>query len=226
MDPFNIIKIITTLITSILSLIIGLRILILNRKDWLNRWFALFFLSSASGFLIYAIYHLILDNPGIIIPLMITSHIFFNFLIVSLTMTVFVLEKYTKIAMSLKYLGTMLAIFVIMSVGYFIFIPTLDLDNYAKDIVDTTTSLDLFIFVNTIRCILSIYVVYRYSIMLKKIEGETKNRVKWFSIGVISVIIGILINLIAGALSSIPMEVVALIIIDIGAILIFKGFLI
>ena len=62
--------------------------------------------------------------------------------------------------------------------------------------------------------------------MLKKIEGETKNRVKWFSIGVISVIIGILINLIAGALSSIPMEVVALIIIDIGAILIFKGFLI
>ena len=226
MDPFNLIKIITTLITSILSLIIGLRILILNRKDWLNRWFALFFLSSASGFLIYAIYHLILDNPGIIIPLMITSHIFFNFLIVSLTMTVFVLEKYTKIATSLKYLGTMLAIFVIMSVGYFIFIPTLDLDNYAKDIVDTTTSLDLFIFVNTIRCILSIYVVYRYSIMLKKIEGETKNRVKWFSIGVISVIIGILINLIAGALSSIPMEVVALIIIDIGAILIFKGFLI
>ena len=226
MDPFNLVKIITTLITSVISLSIGIRILLLNRKDWLNRWFALFFLSSASGFLIYAIYHLILDNPGIIVPLMITSQIFYNFLIVSMTMTIFILEKYTKIAMSMKYLGTMLAIFLIMSVGYFIFVPTLDLVRYTAGIVDTTTPLGLFIFVNAIRLVLAIFVVSRYSVMAKKIEGETKNRIKWFSSGVIFAIVGILINVAAGAFSSVPMEIIALIIVDIGAILIFKGFLI
>jgi hypothetical protein len=226
LDVFNIIKIITTLITAFLSLIIGLRILILNRKDWLNIWFVLFFFSSATGFLIYAIYHLIFDNPGIIIPLMITSQILYNFLIISLTMTVFVLEKYTKIAMSMKYLGTMLIIFLIMSVGYFIFIPTLDMVRYSIGIVDTITPLGLLIFINAIRLLFTIYVVFRYSVMIKKIEGETKNRIKWFSMGVILAIVGILINLAGGAFSSILMEIIALIIIDIGAILIFKGFLI
>ncbi|MFX1297896.1 MAG: hypothetical protein ACFFD2_23995 [Promethearchaeota archaeon] len=226
MDPINVIKIITTLITSFISLVVGTRILILNRKDWLNRWFALFLYSSATGFLIYAIYHLILDNPGVIVPLMITSHIFFNFLMVSLTMTVFVLEKYTKIAMSLKYLGTMLIIFFFMSLGYFIFIPSLDMTRYAAGIVDTSTPLGWLITVNAIRIILGVYVVWRYIVMERKIEGETRNRIKWFSYGVIMAVLGITINLAGGALSSIPIEIIALISVDIGAILIFKGFLI
>jgi hypothetical protein len=141
-------------------------------------------------------------------------------------MTVFVLEKYTKIAMSMKYLGTMLILFFIMSIGYFIFIPTLDLESYEKGIVDTSTSLGLLIFVNTIRIILAIYVVYRYIVMAKKIEGDTKNRITWFSISVIIIILGIFINLLGGALSIGIMELLALIIFDIGAFIILKGFLI
>ena len=226
MDGLNILKIITTIITAAIALIIGLRVLLLNKESLLNRWFALYFISSSLGFSIYAIYHLILNNADIIIPLMITAHIFFNFTSISLVMTLFVLEKHTKVAMSLKYLGTMLIIFFIMSIGYFIFTPNLKMVEYAGGIVDTHTPLGLFIFVNAIRILLTIYAAYRYIVINRKIEGETKNRIKWFSVGVIVFLFGIFINLTGGLLSLIALEILALIIIDIGALLVLKGFLI
>jgi len=226
LDPLNILKIITTIITAVIALIIGLRVLFLNKSDLLNRWFALYFISSSLGFIFYAIYHLILYNSDIIIPLMITAHIFFNFNSISLTMTLFVLEKHTKIAMSMKYLGTMLILFFIMSIGYFIFLPYLDMGDYALGIVNTHTPPGLLIFVNTIRILLAIYAAYRYMVYNRKIEGETKNRIKWFSFGVILFILGLLINLSGGMLSLIVIELLALIIFDIGALLVLKGFLI
>ncbi|NVM17182.1 MAG: hypothetical protein HWN80_05655 [Candidatus Lokiarchaeota archaeon] len=226
MDPLNILKIIATIITAVIALIIGLRVLSLNKSDLLNRWFALYFISSSLGFTIYAIYHLILNNKDIIIPLMITAHIFFNFNSISLMMTLFVLEKYTKVAMSMKYLGTMLILFFVMSIGYFIFPPYLDLDDYALGMVNTHTPTSLQIFVNIIRILLAMYAAFRYIVINKKIEGETKNRIKWFSLGVITIILGLFINLAGGLLSSIIIEILALIIIDIGAILVLKGFLI
>jgi hypothetical protein len=57
-------------------------------------------------------------------------------------------------------------------------------------------------------------------------DGETKKRVKWFSLGVIILIMGIFINLLGGLLSLILIEILALITIDIGAFLVLKGFLI
>jgi len=226
LDPLNILKIITTIITAVFALIVGLRVLFLTKSDLLNRWFALFFISSSSGFTIYAIYHLILNNADIIIPLMIITQTFFNFNLISLTMTLFVLEKHTKIAMSMKYLGTMLILFFVMSIGYVIFPPNLDMDNYAQGIVNTHTPPGLFIFVNTIRILLGIYVAYRYIVINRKIEGENKNRIKWFSFGVIIIILGIFFNLAGGLFLLIEIEILALIIIDIGALLILKGFMI
>jgi len=226
LDFLNILKIIATIITAVIALIIGLRVLSLNKSDLLNRWFALYFISSSLGFIFYAIYHLILNNADIIIPLMITAHIFFNFNSISLIMTLFALEKYTKIAMSMKYLGTMLIVFFAMSIGYFIFQPYLNMGYYALGLVDTITPPGLFIFVNTIRLLLGIYAAYRYIVINRKIEGETKNRIKWFTLGVIIIILGLFINLAGGLLSSIEMEILALIIIDTGVFLILKGFLI
>ena len=226
MDILNLLKIITTIITATIALIIGLRVLFLNKSDLLNKWFALYFISSSLGFLIYAIYHLILDNSNIIIPLMITAHIFFNFNSISLPMTLFVLEKHTKIAMSLKYLGTMLILFFIMSIGYFILPPYLDMGDYALGIVNTHTPPGLLIFVNAIRILIAIYAVYRYIVINRKIEGETKNRIKWFSFGVIVFLFGLVFNLIGGLVSLSVMEILALIIIDIGALVVLKGFLI
>jgi len=137
-----------------------------------------------------------------------------------------VLEKYTKIAMSMKYLGTMLIVFFVMSIGYFIFTPSLDMEDYAVGIVDTNTPPGLFIFVNAIRLILATFAVYKYIIITRKIEGENKNRIKWFSSGVIIFILGLVINLTGGLLSIIVIEILALIIFDIGALFVLKGFLI
>ena len=224
----NLIKVITAVITTILALIVGFRVLTLNPASWLNRWFTLFFISSSLGFLTYTIYHLITNNSDIIIPLMVTAHIFFNFAIVSLMMTVFVLEKFAKVAMRLQYFGTMMVLFLVMSLGYFIWVPKLDMDSYEQGIVNTTTPRGWFIFVNVLRIIMSLYVVYKYIMMTRKIEKETKNRIQWFSIGVIIVVIGILINLVGGFFRSAELliEILALIAIDIGSLAILKGFLI
>jgi len=128
--------------------------------------------------------------------------------------------------MSLKYLGTMLIIFFIMSIGYFIFTPNLKMVEYADGIVDTHTPPGLFIFVNAIRILLVLYAAYRYIVINRKIEGETKNRIKWFSLGVIVFLFGLSINLTGGLFSLIVLEILALIIIDIGALLVLRGFLI
>ena len=127
LDILNLIKIIATITTTLIAVIIGIRVFLLNKNDWLNRWFALFFISSSIGFLIYSIYHLILNNAEIIIPLMITAQIFFNFNVIALVMTVLILEKYNKAAMSIRYFGTLILLFLVMSIGYFFFIPTLDI---------------------------------------------------------------------------------------------------
>ncbi len=226
MDPFNIIKIIMAIITVIIAITVGFHVIRLNPKDLLNIWFTIFFISSSLGFLIYTIYHLILNNPQIIIPLMITAHIFFNFVFISLMMTVFVLEKFKKAAMSLKYFGSMMLLFFLMSVGYFIWIPKLDMDRYADDIVDTNTPIEWLIFITLVRTALSIYVVYKYAMMTRKLEEDTKKRVQWFFIGIIFATIGMFINLVGGFLSSIVIEIIALIVIDIGTLAILKGFMI
>ncbi|NHJ22654.1 MAG: hypothetical protein EAX91_17035 [Candidatus Lokiarchaeota archaeon] len=226
MDPLNLLKIVTTITTAIIALIIGLRILSLNRRDLLNVWFTLYFMTSSLGFIFYAVYHLIFNNANIIIPLMITAQILFNLNSISLIMTVFALEKYSQIAMSVKYFGTMTVVFFVMTIGYFLFPPYLDMGDYALDIVNTHTPPGLFIFVNAIRLLLAVYAVLRYIIITKKLEGKTKKKVKWFILGVLVLIMGLFTNLLGGLLSLIVVEVVALIIVDIGAILVLKGFLI
>ncbi|KKN48091.1 hypothetical protein LCGC14_0656230 [marine sediment metagenome] len=152
-----------------------------------------------------------------------TAQMFYNFAPVSLVMTVFVLEKYEKIAMSPKYLGTMLVLFIIMCVGYFILIPEVNLSVY-PGIVDTITNKYLFIFVNLIRIALFIYVVYRYAMVVKKVEKETKKRIQWFFMGVTIIAIGVFVNLIGGLIGNILFEILALIILDIGMGSIVKGF--
>lgn len=225
MDIYNNIKVIAAIITIILSFIVSVRVFSLNRTNWLNRWFTLFFLSGSFGFFFYTIYHLITNNAYVIIPFMITAQFFFNFIFISLFMTVLVLEKYAKVAMSPKYLIAMLLLFIIMSFGYLIWTPELDMVSYSIGIINTETPLGLQIFVNALRIVIYIFVVYKYILMAKKLEGDAKKRIQWFSIGVIIFIIGLILNLSGGALDSILLEIIALIVIDIGSLAVFKGFL-
>ena len=226
MDPINIIKIITAALTIVISFIVGFHVIRLDPKKLLNRWFTLFFSSSSLGFLFYTIYHLILNNSQIVIVLMIVAQIFFNLIFFSLMMTVFILEKFEKVAMSIRYLGTMIALFIIMSAGYFIWIPTLNMTRYTQGIIDTETPLPWFVIIISIRAILLIYVVYRYALMSRKLEGEIKKRVQWFFIGIVFIIIALLIDLIGGASGFILIEALALIAVDAATLTIFKGFLV
>lgn len=231
MDIYNLIKIIAAIISLIIAFTVGISVLRLSPENWLNRWFFLFFISTALGFLSYTIYHFIYtgsysNDSTIIIPIMITAQIFFNFITVSLVMTVLVLEKYIKVAMSFKYLGTMFALFIIMSVGYFILPPTLNEEQHADKIIDTETEPVVLILANVLRIALFAYVVYKYAIITRKIEKETKRRVQWFFAGISLAIIGLFSNLIGGILGNNFFEIFALLIIDVGMVLIFKGFLI
>ncbi len=225
MDINNIIKIIAAVFTFVLAVIVGLRVYTLNPHESLNRWFTLFFISTSVGFLLYTIYHLILDNPFVIVPLMVTTHIFFNSIPLCLVMTVFILEKYKRGAMSLKYIGTLMIILIVMSFGYFAWPPELNLARYALGIVDTETPLFWFIFVNLIRAGLIIYVVYKYAMITKRIEDAIKKKVQWFFIGIIFVIIAVVINLVGGIIEFVIIEVIALITLDIGSVVILRGFL-
>ena len=224
----NIFKIIIAIIAIIITFIAGFIELRLNRSNWLNRWFALFFLSASLGFMAYTGYHLITCSgcEEIVISIMILAQIFFNFIPISLVMTVFILEKSPKLAMSIKYFGSMMGLFILMSFGYFICPPELDPEKYQENIVNTETEPVLFIFVNVSRIILAGYVVYKYAMITKKTEGDTKKRIQWFFMGIIIVIAGLIFNLIGGFYSFIQFEILALILFSIGAILIVKGFFI
>jgi len=226
MDVYNISKVTAAIITIIIPFIVGIRVFLLNRKNWLNRWFFLFFISSSFGFLFYTIYHLITNNASVIIPLMITAQFFFNFICISLLMTVFVLEKFEKVAMSPKYIGVVLFFFIIMSIGYLIWPPQLDIVSYSSGIVNTVTLLGLQIFINVMRIAICIYSIYKYLLFTKKLKSELKKKIQWFCFGVIINVIGLFFNLYGGALNSILFEIVALIVIDAGFLVVFKGFLI
>ncbi len=70
------------------------------------------------------------------------------------------------------------------------------------------------------------YVIFKYTRITKKVEEATKKRIQWFSVGVIIIIVGIVINLIGGFLGNILIEIFALILLDLGIFVIVKGFLI
>jgi len=230
MDPIiialNIIKLILPLITGIIALIAGFIELRLNSKNWLNRWFFSFFISASLGYLIYSVYHIIIFSPAITSIAVVITQIFFNFIPISLVMTVFVLEKFPKKAMSPKYLGTMLVIFILMSFGYFWWTPTVDPDYYTLRIINTTTPLPWFVFVNFVRMVLFGYALFKYAMITKKTEGEAKQRMRWFFIGIVIIIIGLLFNLFGGILNIVLIEILALILFNLGAIIIVKGFII
>lgn len=235
MDLLNLIKIIAASISVVIALVAGFIELRLNPKKWLNRWFALFFISTAMGFSFYTFYHFwpistsnFTQDEQIIIPLMITAQILFNLIPLCLVMTVFILEKFKKIAMDFTHLGTMIILFVIMSIGYFIpgLTPNLNEIDHGNGLINTETNRLLFYFVNIIRIGLFSYVVFKYAIIARKVENDTKKRVQWFFAGVVIVIVGLLFNLVGGSLNEALIEIFALILFDIGVFVVVKGFLI
>ena len=229
MDPLYIIyiiKIIAPLITGIIALVAGLIELRLNPKNWLNRWFFSFFFSASLAHLVYSVYHLVIISQIVTSIGAVITQIFFNFIPISLVMTVFVLEKFPKVAMSLRYLGIMILIFTLMSLGYIFLPPKPNLTKFSLGIIDTDTNPYWFIFVNILRMGLFGYALFKYAMIIKKTDDEAKQRMRWFFIGILISIIGLVFNLLGGILRNTLIEILALILFNIGTITIVKGFFI
>lgn len=226
MDLFNILKITSSIITVIFAVIAAYIELRKNPNYWLNRWFAIFFISIALGFFMYTFYHFILNNAIIIIPMMVTAQILYNFGVAVLLMTVFILKHGEKKGMRKKYLGITFAFFIVSIFGYFIWIPSLNMERYAQGIVDTETPLFWYVFVSVVRLALFGFVFYQYAKIARFTEGIAKKRVIWFLRGSFVALIGIILNMVGGVLSSLLVEILGLIAIDIGIIGIVNGFLI
>lgn len=226
MDILNVLKITTAIITVFFTFLAAYIELRRNPDYWLNRWFALFFSSMGVGFLLYTVYHFITTAPAVIIPFMISAHVLFNFGVVCLLMTTFILDKSEKLAMSKKYLGIILLLFFLSIIGYFIWTPTLNMERFDQGIVDTETPTIWFVFVNAFRLIVLIYVLVKYGIIARKSqEPLVKKKVSWFLGGSIINVIGILLNLFGGLLGSPWFEILGLMSFNAGAIAIVKGFL-
>jgi hypothetical protein len=197
-----------------------------NPQYWLNRWFALYFSAISLGFLFYTIYHFILIDPRPIIPIMITSQILYHVGLVSVLMTVFILDYSETVAMSKKYLIITLVLFILSIFGYFIWIPTLNMERFEQGIVDTETPLTWYIYVSLWRIVISIYVLYKFWKISNQFKGKEKTRILWFFIGSIINVIGIFINMVGGIASSLLMEIIGLAMFNIGTLAILKGFLV
>ncbi len=226
MDVFNILKITASIITVIFAFIAGYIELRKNPDYWLNRWFAMFFVSNAFGFLAYTIYHINTLQPYLIIPIMITAQFLYSFAIISLVMTVFILEKSEKLAMTPKYLGIVMVLYITLTFGFFIWTPTLNMERYKQGIIDTETPIGWFLFVNVWRLVLFIFVLYKYVIVAKSTQGVPRKQVLWFFAGSFMFIVGILLNLIGGIAGSILIEILGLIAFNVGVVFVVKGFLI
>ena len=159
MDITTIFKITAAIITVVIAFIAGFIELRLNPDYWLNRWFAMFLFSASMGFLAYTFYHLILFNPNIVIPIAITAQVLFSFAFICLVMTVFILDLGEKRAMTIKYLGPLMILFAFICIGFFIWPPTLNMEQYEKGIVDTESVFGWFLFVELTRIILFIFVL-------------------------------------------------------------------
>ena len=157
---------------------------------------------------------------------MITAQFLYSFAIISLVMTVFILEKSEKLAMTPKYLGIMMVLSIISIFGFFIWTPTLNMERYKQGIIDTETPIGWFLFVNILRMALFGYALFKYAMITKKTEDEAKQRMRWFFIGILISIIGLVFNLLGGILKNTLIEILALILFNIGTITIVKGFFI
>ncbi|TXT63407.1 MAG: membrane protein of unknown function [Promethearchaeota archaeon] len=226
MDILNIFKVVTSIITVVLAFTVGVIELKKNPKYWLNRWFFLYFAAISLGFLFYTIYHLILSTPLPIIPLMITAQILYHVGLVSVLMTVFILEHSEAVAMSYKYLLIILGLFILSIFGYFIWIPSLNMERFEQGIIDTETPLFWYIYVSLWRILISIYVLYKFWNISKKFEGKERIRVIWFFAGSIINIGGIFLNMIGGIFSSLLLEIIGLALFNVGTLVILKGFLV
>ena len=229
MELSTIIKVILAIILVIVGVVSAYLEIKKNPEYWLNRFFALFFTFASLGFFGYVLYHLIFNSAEWVVHIMITTNILLNLCLACLLMTEFILEFSEKGAMIPKYLGFTLGIFLSSILGYFIWRPTVDAENYALGEINTHTAMGLLIYISIYRLAIAFFVLIKFIILVKKAEdARVRKQLRLFTIGMIFIIVGILLFLfgnIAGSIGII-LEIVGQISLVIGMLAILRGFLV
>ena len=233
MAPFTLadVKIVLAIFTVIVGLISAIVEIRKNPDYWLNRFFAMFFLFAALGFSGFTAYHLITWDEDLTLAIMVTTNILLNFSLACLLMTEFILQYSEVIAMKPKYLLITLGLFLTSIIGYAILYPEIaDMAQYNAGEVNTDTDPILLAYITLYRLAIVFYVLFKFIQLVKKAEAEKiKKQLKFFSIGMIYIILGITLflvgNLIHGDVGII-LEIVGQVCLNIGIIEIARGFLV
>ncbi len=223
-------KIGVAIVTVLTTAICGMIVLKKNPKYWLNRFFTGFYLSGAIGFLFYTIYHIYGIYKPVIIPLMVTGHIFMNFGLSCLLQTEFILENSSKEGMTFPYLALSGGLFLISSAGYLVpGMVTLNEAEYLLENIDTTTQTWFFFAVNLYRLAILLYVIIKYAIISKTAKGVTIKRMKIFTYSLLIAVVGIVFNLAGGAIFSgyveYSFEILGMLTFVVGLIFMLRAFL-
>ena len=200
-----------------------------NPKSWINRFFALFYLFLALGFFLYTIYHFIFNYSAIVIPIMVTGHLSFNLGFASLLLSSLMISTSQRTVLRKNYLIPVGMLYLVSIIGYFIWVPTLNLEHYADGIVDTDTPTFWFIFVNLYRVLILLFVIIRFAILRSRATGTLSKQMLHFIIGTTFILIGLFLNVFGGkapATLGLLLEVSLFLAMDVGMIISLKGFLI
>ncbi len=222
MDINNLLKILAAVITVVFAVVAGV-IEIKKAPDyWLNRFFAMFFIFAAFGFLFYLLYHMILFSEILVIIFAIIGQVLFQISFGCLLMTEFILEYSQKRVMTPKYLLLSFGLSFLFSIGYTIWPITLNLEAYALGEVDTLTPDAWFIAVFAYRIAVMLFVLIKFILLSRKVSGKVKRQLKWFTFGMLAIIFGTFLTLLGGGLGVI-FEIIGMFLFDLGALLILKG---
>ena len=225
MHVVSIIKISTAALTVFIGIICSYIELKKNSSYWLNRFFSLFFLSSAFGFFFYTLYHIILSNADLVIPFMITSQLIFQIAMSFLLMTEFVLDHSEKAALSWKFLLIAFIPLFLSAIGYAIWVPTLNMDDYLDGHVNTDTPTAWFIAVFAYRIGVMCFVLIKFVLSAKKSQGRVKTQMNLFALGMVISIGATILTLLGGVpgIIGVILEIVGLLSFDFAVLVIYKG---
>ncbi|TFH30432.1 MAG: hypothetical protein E4G98_02075 [Promethearchaeota archaeon] len=224
MDPNNLIKVITAIFTVVFAILAAVIEIKKNPKYWLNRFFGMFFVFAALGFLFYTIYHLIFTDADLVIVFATVGQVCFNIAMGCLLQSELIVEYSEKVALNKRYILMNILLFVVSTFGYVIWPIQVNMDAYVIEEVDTITKPFLFYPVFLYRIILMLYVVIKFSVLSKKTSGTSRQQLMLFTYGMICIILGTLLTLLGGSLLDI-LETIGLLAFDVGAVIILRGFL-
>ena len=220
MEPVNQIKIALGIMTAIITFSAALIQLRKNRNYLLNQMFAGFMIFIGLGFCTYTAYHLIFDNETQVITLNLLTNIFYSIGFSCLCITPVIIQYSEK---DFKVKVVMLIVFsicIITGLGYLIWPVELDHELYETGVVSTKSTNDIFM--HLYKIIIILYVLIQYIKFSKHSEGFMKKKMQFFSLSMVSVVVGIGFIILGGVFGSFEqyMKILGGIVLNIATIIV------